>query len=63
MNVAHQLLDFQSDFYTEGHFRPQPVCALQVSGGGLELSVINNHKQPRYIGNEADERYLFPLTD
>ena len=37
MNVAHQLLDFQSHFYTEGHFRPQPVRAIRVSGGGLEL--------------------------
>ena len=63
MNVAHQLLDFQSHFYTEGHFRPQPVRAIRVSGGGLELNAINNQKQPRNIGNEDDERYLFPLTD
>lgn len=42
MNVAHQLLDFQSHFYTEGHFRPHPVRAIRVSRGGLELSAINN---------------------
>ena len=63
MNVAHQLLDFQSHFYTEGHFRPQPVRAIRVSGGGLELSAIDNKKYPRNIGNEVDERYLFLLTD
>lgn len=63
MNVAHQLPGFQSHFYTEDHFRPQPVPAIRVSGGGLELSAINNQKQPGTIGNEADERRLFPLTD
>ena len=42
MNVAHELLDFQSHFYTEGHFRPQPVRAIRVSGEGLELSAIDN---------------------